>query len=69
MTNKIVLSLIRQKQRSLIYLQFCEYFLRVKAIEVNSLAVSSKELRDLKENEIYAEINYSFPEIAAFDNV
>ena len=55
--------LFRQKRRSLIYLQFCEYFLWVWAIEVNSLAVSSKRVRELKENNIFVEVNMSLPEL------
>ena len=34
-----------QKRRSLIYLQFCEYFLLVQANEVNFLAVSSQRVQ------------------------
>ena len=33
---------------------------------MNSLAVSSKRVRELKENEIVAEVNMSLPELAAF---
>ena len=64
-TNKIVLwyfaSLFHQKQRSLICLQFCKYFLWVYAIEVNSLAVSSKrnERFEGKLLQIFAEVNKS----------
>ena len=37
--------LIHQKSLSFIYLQFCGYFLWVQSIEVNSVAVSSKQVQ------------------------
>ena len=64
-TNKIVFT-TPEKRRFLVCLQFYVNFLRIYVIEVNSLAVDRSELRDSKENVLFAEVNKGLAELEAF---